>query len=282
MEILDTHQHLWDLDRLSYSWCRRTQVLNRSFTTTDYLIASSDTGVTGSIFVEADVDEPDVLAETRFALALAESDTVLSPPMLGVVAAIRPESSEFRPYLESIASHPRLKGVRRILHTEPDELSTGAQFRDNVALLEDYGLSFDLCVLARQLPLAIELVDWCPRVAFILDHVGNPPIREGNLENWRADLRQLSLRPNVSCKLSGLVTQADHQQWTAGDLRPVIEHAIECFGWDRVLFGSDWPVCTRASTLRRWVEALMELTMHCGEENQRKLFRANAARIYRC
>ena len=277
MKIIDTHQHIWELERFSYSWCSSTPSLNRTFALQDYLDASVETGIERTVHVEADVDEAFMLAETKYVLSLAAADT----PIAGVVACARPESTDFPAYLDEIAGHPQLKGVRRLLHTQADDLSEGSVFRNNVRLLPRYGLSFDICVLARQLPVAIALVEECPEVLFILDHCGNPPISEGRLEDWRRDIRRLAAHPNVSCKISGIVTQADHLSWTAKDLRPIVEHVIECFGWDRVMFGSDWPVCTLSTGLRRWVETLVDLTRGAGEKNQHKLFYENAARIYR-
>ena len=277
MRIIDTHQHIWELERFRYSWCSSVPSLNRTFAIQDYVDATLGTGIEKTIHVEADVDEPFMLAETQYILSLATSGS----PIAGVVACARPETTDFSAYLEEIGRHPKLKGVRRLLHTQADDLSAGSVFRDNVRLLGRYGLSFDICVLARQLPFAIALVRECPEVLFILDHCGNPPISEGHIEDWRRDIRRLASYPNVSCKISGLVTQADHLKWTNEDLRPVVEHVIECFGWDRVMFGSDWPVCTLSASLRRWVQTLIDLTAGAGEENQQKLFYDNAARIYR-
>jgi len=277
MKIIDTHQHIWELERFSYSWCSSVPSLNRTFSLEDYLDASDGTGIERTVHVEADVDEAFMLAETKYVLSLAAAET----PIVGVVACARPESTDFPAYLDEIAGHPQLKGVRRLLQAQADDLSEGSVFRDNVRLLPRYDLSFDICVLARQLPVAIALVEECPEVQFILDHCGNPLILEGRLEDWRRDLRRLAAYPNISCKISGIVTQADHMSWTAKDLRPIVEHVIECFGWDRVMFGSDWPVCTLSTGLRRWVETLLDLTRGAGEKNQHKLFYENAVRIYR-
>jgi predicted TIM-barrel fold metal-dependent hydrolase len=150
-----------------------------------------------------------------------------------------------------------------------------------VKVLNSYNLSFDLCVLARQLPIAIHLVQQCPSVSFILDHCGVPQVKEKALDPWRAYLREISGFPNVSCKISGLVAYADPLNWTAEDLRPFVEHTIECFGWDRVMFGSDWPVCTLSAPLEKWVETLSLLTQDASEEQRNKLFHENARRIYK-
>jgi predicted TIM-barrel fold metal-dependent hydrolase len=278
MQIIDTHQHLWDLDLFHYSWLDSLPELNRSFRMHDYLAAAEGLNVVKSVHLEADVDERYMVDETRHLLALADRP---GNPLEGVVACGRPENDDFKSYLEKIAGHPRLKGIRRVLHTQPDELGQRSTFIRNVAALSGYGLSFDLCVLARQLPIAISLASKCRDVVFILDHCGVPQVKERKLDPWRADIAELAKFPNVSCKISGLVAYADSERWEVGDLRPFVDHAIASFGWDRVLFGSDWPVCTLSASYRRWVEALQTITQGAGDANQKKLFHDNAIRVYR-
>jgi len=278
MQIVDTHQHLWDLDLFRYSWLDSLPALNHSFRMPDYLAAAKGLNVVKSVHLEADVDEPYMLDETRHLLALADQP---DNPLEGIVACARPESQDFKPYLDKIAGHPKLKGIRRVLHTQPDEVGQGATFINHVAALANYGLSFDICVQARQLPVAIKLVSQCPEVGFILDHCGVPQVKEKNLDPWRSYIAEIAKFPNVSCKISGLVAYADPRRWTAEDLRAFIEHAIASFGWDRVLFGSDWPVCTLTASYRQWVDALLAITQSAGETNQRKLFYDNAVRVYR-
>ncbi|TAM78662.1 MAG: amidohydrolase [Acidobacteria bacterium] len=277
MKIIDTHQHLWDLELFTYSWLGEIPSLGKSFRMTDYLKAAEGLGIEKSIHMEADVDEPYMLGETRHILALAEQDN----PLEGVVACGRPENAGFADYLDQIAGHPRLKGVRRVLHTQPDEVGQSRLFVENVRLLAAYGLSFDICIRERQLPIAVSLISNCPKVSFILDHCGNPQVKDKRLEPWREQILEASKFPNVVCKISGILANADLEKWMPEDLRPYIDHVIECFGWDRVMFGSDWPVCTLAASLRKWVETLKLLTNQAGEEKQRKLFYENAARVYR-
>jgi len=278
MEIVDTHQHLWDVDLFSYSWLQSVPSLNRSFHMADYLQAAEGLRVVKSVHLEADVDEAFMLAETLHLLKLADQP---DNPLTAIVACARPESADFRAYLDQITGHERLKGVRRVLHTQPDTVGHSQTFIDNVASLADYGLSFDVCVLARQLPIAINLAARCSRVTLVLDHCGVPQVKERALDPWRAHIREMAGFPNVYCKISGLVAYADPKSWTAEDLRPYVEHVIACFGWDRVLFGSDWPVCTLSASLHQWVEALRFVTKGAGEANQRKLFCDNAVRVYR-
>jgi len=278
IEIVDTHQHLWDLDLFRYSWLDSFPTLNRSFRLADYLQAARGLGISKTVHLEADVDEPHMLAETRHLLNLADRP---DNPLQGIVACGRPEDAGFTSYLNQIAPHPKLKGIRRVLHTQPDELGQRKTFLRNIARLADYGLSFDLCVLDRQLPIAINLVQNCSGVTFILDHCGVPRVKERILDPWRKDIAELASFPKVYCKISGLVAYADPAHWTAEDLRPYVDHVLSCFGWDRVMFGSDWPVCTLSATYKQWVESLRWLTDSAGEENQRKLFHDNAVRVYR-
>jgi predicted TIM-barrel fold metal-dependent hydrolase len=278
MQIVDTHQHLWDKDLFHYSWLDTIPQLNRSFRMADYLAATKGLDVVKSLHLEADVDEPYMLDETRHLLALADQP---DNPLAGIVACGRPENEDFKSYLDAIGGHAKLKGIRRVLHTQPDGVGQGVTFLKNVAALPDYGLSFDICVLARQLPIAIKLISSCPDVIFILDHCGVPQVKERNLDPWRSHITEIAKFPNVSCKISGLVAYADPQSWTAEDLRPFIDHAIGSFGWDRVMFGSDWPVCTLSASYRQWVETLQAITQGAGEVNQRKLFHDNAVRVYR-
>jgi predicted TIM-barrel fold metal-dependent hydrolase len=278
MQIVDTHQHLWDLDLFQYSWLQSVPSLNHSFRMADYLRATEGLKVAKSLHLEADVDEAFMLAETLHLLKLADRP---DNPLAAIVACARPESQDFHAYLKKIAAHPRLKGVRRVLHTQPDDLGQNPIFIKNVGCLADYDLSFDLCVLARQLPVAINLVSHCPQVTFILDHCGMPRVKEKALEPWRSHIAELASFQNVFCKVSGIVAYADPLNWTAEDLRPYVEHVIACFGWDRALFGSDWPVCTLSASFRQWVDTLRLITQDAGEANQQKLFHDNAVRVYR-
>jgi predicted TIM-barrel fold metal-dependent hydrolase len=278
MKIVDTHQHLWDTDLFHYAWLQPLPSLDRSFQLRDYADATHGLEIEKTVFVECDVEEPQVLHEAQHVLRLAHDPR---NRIAGVVASGRPEKDGFKAYLDKVSGHPKLKGIRRILHTHPDELGQGKMFIENVALLETYGLTFDLCVLARQLPIAISLASKCPGVTFVLDHCGVPEVKDQILEPWREHIRELAKLPNVSCKVSGLVAYADPANWNAEDLRPFVEHVIESFGWDRVMFGSDWPVCNLTASYKGWVETLLSLTHGAGEANQRKLFHDNAVRIYR-
>jgi predicted TIM-barrel fold metal-dependent hydrolase len=278
MKIVDTHQHLWDKELFHYAWLEPLPKLDRSFRLSDYHDATRGLDIEKTVFVECDIDESLMMDEVLYILRMAHDS---ANRIAGVVASGRPERDGFESHVEALAAHPKVKGVRRILHTGPDEVGQGNMFIENVARLGEYGLSFDICVLARQLPVAINLVSKCPDVAFILDHCGVPDVKGHALHPWRDHIRELSKFANVVCKVSGLVAYGDPANWKAEDLRPFVDHVIESFGWDRVMFGSDWPVCTLTASYKKWVETLLGLTHSAGEANQKKLFSENAIRIYR-
>ncbi len=278
MKIVDTHLHLWDLARFPYSWTNGIPALNRSFGLEEYRLGADGTGIAKAIYMECDVDAPHALDEARYAQSLADLD----PLIAGIIAAGHPENDGFAAHLEALMSVPKLRGLRRVLHTQDDALSQSAAFRANLRRLPALGLSFDLCALPRQLPVALELVQSCPEVAFVLDHCGIPDIRGGALDPWRQRIVELAACSNVvACKISGLIAYADPSHWNADTLRPWFEHVIACFGWERVVWGGDWPVCGLTAPLRDWVSASQELAAAASIDEQCKLFHLNAERIYR-
>ena len=275
MNLTDTHLHLWDPSLFTYSWCAGIPSLNRTFTIHDYLEAAKEKGITKALFVECDVDEPNSAAEARLIAGIAQEH----PLIAGVVAAARPERDDFSAQLEELISVDRVKGIRRVLHMVPDEVSGATLFSDNLNLLGEKGLTFDLCVRADQLPLAARLISRCSGVQFILDHCGAPDIKGGGFASWSVNLGSIAELPNVVCKVSGLPAYAP-PEWSAGDLHPWIGRVVECFGFDRLLWGGDWPVCTLGGTLAGWVDASRELFAGASLDEQSKLFHANADRIY--
>lgn len=272
MRIVDTHLHLVYQDRFTYPWLDGAPPLKRQWTAEDYFAQAEPLGIETALHMEVDVVDAEMLAETAFMLSV-------HPRIGGAIAAARPESEDFAAHLDSLRSLPGVKGVRRILHTSPDELSSSELFAENIRLLGDSGLPFDLCVLARQLPIGAALAAKCPKTQFVLDHCGVPDVAGQGLYPWRADIKALSTLPNVAAKISGVVAYAK-PDWTVEDLRPFVEHVIECFGWDRVVWGSDHPVCTLTANLERWVEASRQIVGGASEAEQAKLFHRNAERIY--
>jgi len=273
-KLIDTHCHLIYRQRLNYPWLQQLPPLDRDFMLEDYLAQARASGVTDVVYMEVDVEESQLEAEVAFAQGLGDS-------LSAIVAGCRPESTGFPAYLDDIAAQPRVKGLRRVLHTQPDDLMQQKRFVTNLRRLSRHGLTFDLCVRADQLPIARALVEKCPDVQFVLDHCGNPDIRSGRLNRWRDEIKALAVLPNVACKLSGVITQVDPHNWTVDDLRPVVDHVIDRFGWDRVVWGSDWPVCTLAAPLGRWMDATQQLVADASHEETVRLFSRNAERIYR-
>jgi predicted TIM-barrel fold metal-dependent hydrolase len=276
--ILDTHQHLIYPDKWPYSWTKDIpQLAGRAFHYGDYLQAIEGTGIAGSIFMETSPDDPHWHDETQFVDQLSRRPGSL---ICGLIANCRPEDKDcFPKFLESIRND-RLVGLRRFLHAVPDKTSQPAHFVENLRLLEKHRLTFDLCVLPRQIPLAIRLARECPKVQFILDHCGVPDVAAGALDPWRDLIRQLAQLPNVACKISGVLAYAKPGEANADAVRPFVDHCLNVFGWDRVVWGSDWPVVLMTSTLRDWVVVSREIVSGEREVNQRKLFHENAARIY--
>ncbi len=273
MRILDTHLHLVYQDRFSYPWLGGAPPLNRQWTVESYFAEAKALGIEGALHMEVDVAESDMLAESRFV-------TEVHPRVIGAIAPGRPEHPDFPAYLEEVATISGVKGLRRILHTVPDELSQSDLFAENIRRLSDFGLSFDLCLRADQLPLGAALAQKAPNVQFILDHCGVPNVEAQELDPWRQYITELSHLPNIAAKISGIVAYAG-PNWSVETLRPFAEHVIESFGWDRVVWGSDHPVCTLTADLTRWVDATKTLIAGASKEEQDKLLFRNAERIYR-
>ena len=276
--ILDTHQHLIYPDKYPYSWTNDLAPLKgNAFHIEDYLTLTKGSGITRTIFMEASPDDPHWLDETQFVYELSEQPNAI---IEGVIANCRPESpSGFEAYIESV-QHPKLVGFRRILHTMPDDLSQSDHFTDNIRLLEKYNLTFDLCYRADQLPIARNLAQKCPEVQFILDHCGVPDIANNETDPWRDHIAQIATLPNVACKISGVLAYCAEGNATTKAVRPYVEHCIASFGWNRVVWGSDWPVCNTRSNIQTWVQASREIVADADVADQEKLFHRNAERIY--
>jgi predicted TIM-barrel fold metal-dependent hydrolase len=273
MRILDTHLHLVYPDRFSYPWLAGAPVIDKPWPAESYFAEAVPLGIESALHMEVDVADPDILAETKFVTTL--------PRIAGAIAACRPESPGFAAQLDALTAIPGVKGLRRILHTSGNELSQSDLFVDNLRRLPARNLSFDLCVRADQLtPVAIPLAQRADNVTFILNHCGVPDVTGAGLDPWRADTRALSQLPNVNAKISGIVAYSG-PDWTVDTIRPYIEHVIDCFGWDRVVWGSDHPVVTLTGSLTRWVEATREIIAGASDTEQAKLLHQNAERIYR-
>jgi predicted TIM-barrel fold metal-dependent hydrolase len=275
MRILDTHLHLIYPDRLTYEWIGPGHKLNRPWTHEAYFAEAKLLGVESALHMEVDVAEKDIEAETAFVTTL--------PDIAGAIAACRPEHDDFADQLDRIleAGSGKVRGLRRILHEVPDDVSLAPIFAAHLKRLVPQDLTFDLCLRADQLHLGVRLAKLLPELQFILDHCGNPDIDGQGLDPWRASLAEVAACPNVVGKVSGIVNHCA-PGWTAETLRPYVEHMIESFGWDRLVWGSDHPVATTTGgTLTDWVNAARAITASASDDEKAALFHRNAERIYR-
>jgi predicted TIM-barrel fold metal-dependent hydrolase len=276
--IIDTHLHLVYRQRLSYPWLAGAPALDNDFPYETYAAEARRCGVTDVLHMEVDVAPADIIAETRNVESLAAQTGSL---LRGAISACRPEESGFAEFLDRQSANPFVKGFRRVLHVVPDAVSEGTLFRANLKRLSGTGLPFDLCVRPDQIDKAIALADLAPDVQFVLDHCGVPDVKARAEHPWRERVAEIARRPNVAVKVSGVVAYADAATWTVDDIRPFVEHAITSFGWDRVVWGSDWPVCTLTASLSTWLAALQSITRGASADERDKLFAANARRFWR-
>ncbi len=277
--VVDTHVHLWDTRRFRYPWLESLPKLNRPHLPQDYRLAVEGIPVTAMVFLQCEVDPSQAMEEARWAAGL----TAQEPRLKGLIPwAPLEHGEEARGFLDRLKDLPNVKGVRRIIQYEPDpDFCLRPDFIRGVQLLSEYGWCFDICISHAHLKNATELVRRCPQVPFILDHIAKPDIRTGQREPWAAQLQELARLPNVTCKISGLVTEADHARWRREDLKPYIEHVLDSFGFDRVVYGGDWPVVTLAAEYRHWWEALGWALAGCSRDELHRLFHKNAQRVYR-
>ena len=278
LKIVDSHVHFWEPSRLRYAWLDDLPPLNRTYLPDHVPRQGANWKIDRLVFVQADCAAEQGLLEADWVTSLAASDSRIR----GIVAFAPLEKGEgARAALEELRQRSLVKGVRRLIQSEPLGFSMQPDFVAGVQLLAEYNLSCDLCIRHFQMRDVIQLVRQCPRVDFVLDHIGKPDIKHGVLDPWRKDVAELAALLNVTCKLSGLVTEADWQHWQAADLRPYVDHVLDAFGPNRVMYGSDSPVATLAATYPQWVETLMAATRSLSNVEQEKLFSQNAARFYR-
>jgi len=295
LRIVDTHQHLWDLSKLRLSWLKRSGALNRSYVMKDYLEATAGLNVVKAVYMEVDVDDGCQVAEAEYVLDICRRGDA---PTCAAVIGGRPGSPGFREYITRYKGNSFIKGVRQVLFAwkEGSPFFLDKTYVDSVRLLGELGMSFDICVAAPGLADAARLVDLCPDTRFILDHCGNADVKQFYpaekypspekaeearrfADRWRRDIAEMAKRKNVICKISGIVASVP-PQWRADDLAPVINHCLDSFGPDRVVFGGDWPVCTKGATYRQWVEALRQVIRPRSQSQQRKLLAENAVKFY--
>jgi predicted TIM-barrel fold metal-dependent hydrolase len=276
--LLDTHQHLIYPGRLRYGWTADLSALaGRAFTIEDYQALTAGGGVAGTIFMEAAVDDDDHHAEARMVSDLAHRP---GSGIIGIVASIRPEKEAgFDAWVEE-GRDLGVVGYRRILHVVPDEVSRSETFRANVRKLGARGLPFDMCFLARQLPIALELARACEGTRLVLDHCGVPDIAGGAIDPWRGEVSALARMPNVWAKLSGVLAYCAPGTATLATIRPYVEHVIAAFGPDRCLWGSDWPVVDTTSDLPSWIAAFRSILADHSEAEAAAMAHGTAERVY--
>lgn len=273
--IFDTHLHLIDRSRLDYPWLASLPPLDRDWDFDSYLVTAGRVGITDVLHMEVDVAETDINKETAW---IADLMARPGSPLRGAISAARPESDGFEAWLDRVDRRV-VRGVRRVLHVVPDAVSQDEGFRRNLRKLGRAGLPFDICMLQRQLPLAIALVDTCPDTVFILDHCGVPDIAFGSFDNWASSISRIAERPNVNAKISG-ITAYGPQNWTLQMLGPYVEHLIQVFGPGRIVWGSDSPVCTLQSSVSEWVASTFALLQDQSQADRELMLSRNAERIW--
>jgi L-fuconolactonase len=276
--IVDTHLHLWEPTYLRYPWLDGDPLLNQPYLLPMYDEATKAQPVEKMVFVQCEADFAQFMEEAEWVNGLAEQD----PRIAGIVAWAPLENGDSaRPALERLAAIPRIKGIRRIIQFEPDpDFCLRPSFIKGIQALAHYNLSFDICINHIQMENTIKLVRQCPDVRFMLDHIAKPDIKNHVLEPWRTHLKTLASMDNVYCKMSGLVVEADHARWKKEDLKPYIDHVIDCFSADRVAFGGDWPVVLQASRWQQWVDTLLWAIQGVSKSELKKLFYDNAVAFY--
>lgn len=292
--IVDTHQHLWDLDKFHLPWLAGAPALAHSYRTSDYLTATAGLGVAKAVYMEVDVAPEQQNAEAEELIRLCAQEET---PTVAAVISGRPASPDFAAYIRKWSAYSVIVGVRQVLHvpeTAPG-LCLTPQFVENIRLLGDLDLCFDICMRPGELGDAVRLAAQCPQTRFVIDHCGNgdPYVIAGvdalptddpfshSREQWMHDMAALAALPNTICKISGIIARA-RPGWTADDLAPAIDHCLDTFGFQRVVFGGDWPVCNlgAGTSYAAWVHALRQIMTKRSRREQAALFHDNAVALY--
>jgi L-fuconolactonase len=278
--IVDTHVHLWDLKTFRLPWLAEEPALNRSYAWADYRQATVGYPLDKAVYMEVDVEPAQQTREARAIVELCRSGKTA---LKGAVISGRPSSDGFATYLDHFRADPEIKGLRQVLHGPgtPTGYCLDSKFVAGIRLLGDRGLSYDICIRPGELTDAARLAQECPGTSFILDHCGNATVFGGDRSAWKRDIAKVAEQKNVVGKVSGIIASTKGHKWTADDLAPIVNHVLEVFGPDRVVFGGDWPVCTLGAPLGDWVKTLQQIVADRSEADRRKLFHDNAVRVYR-
>ena len=278
MEFIDTHQHLVYRDQASYGWAKGIEALSGNFTLDDYKNLTKGFDIKGTLFMETGVDDPDYKNEANFVKSLMDNP---NSGIKGLIVSIRPEEDNgFDPWLDETIEM-KAAGYRRILHTMPDETSQSLTFRNNVKKIGAAGKPFDICYLPTQLKIASELAKDCDQMDLVLNHCGVPSIAAGEIDQWGKDIKSLSECPNVTCKLSGLMAYCAPGTSSYETIKPYVDHVLECFGPDRMVWGSDWPVVNLGKGVQEWINVTNTILGNLSDDEAKKIASSNAERIYK-
>lgn len=273
--MIDSHQHFWQVGRFEYPWMTKDLgVLYRDYLPDDLAPILANHGVSQTVLVQAS----NSVAESRWSLSLADASSFIA----GVVGWVDLMSTNIDAQLHELAAHPKFKGVRHLVESEPhDDWLIQPTVLSNLRRLSSHGLSYDLLVHTRHLKHVPHIVEYCPDLALVIDHLAKPPIARNEIKEWSRALAPLAKYPNINCKLSGLVTEANWTTWQPDDLRPFVDRALELFGVERMMFGSDYPVCLLAASYDRVLEAFQEILADLSDADREQIFSKNAAKFYR-
>jgi len=270
---LDAHHHLWRYTREEYGWIDDSMsALQRDFLLAELESVTASAGIDGTVVVQA----RQTVEETRWLLEIARCSSLVR----GVVGWCDIAGAGFSGELDSLAGESKLVGLRHVVQAEPQGFLDAPEFNRGVRAMQGTGLVYDLLIVERQLEEATRFVDRHPGQVFVLDHIAKPRIAAGEIEPWKTRLAELARRPNVWCKLSGMVTEADWKSWTAEDLAPYFDAVVEAFGPGRLMAGSDWPVCLAACSYTRWWELLRQQFSSYSETEMSAIFGGCAAEVY--
>ena len=270
---LDAHQHFWSYDAAQYPWIPPGSPLHRSWLPDDLAVLQKPLGFDGSIAVQA----RQVVGESDWLLGLADNHANVK----GVVGWVDLRSDRVEADLARLAAHPKFVGVRHVVQEEPDdEFMLGKDFQRGISKLQGFGLTYDILIFPNQLEAAIRLAENFPLQPFVLDHIAKPPIKAGTIEPWKSQLRRLAQLPNVHCKVSGMLTEADHKSWQPEQFRPYLDAVFEAFGPSRLMYGSDWPVCLFAGNYEQAFRLVDDYVRHLTESERAGLFGGNCERFY--
>ena len=274
-ERIDSHHHLWAINDTDYVWMTEAhKVIRRDFLPSDMKAAFAEGGVAGSVTVQA----RQMIEETEWLLELAAKNS----EMQGVVGWVPLAENTGEPHLERFAAYQKLKGVRHVVHDEPDDdFILGKEFNEGIARLKIYDLLYDILIFYKHLPQTIEFVDRHPEQAFVVDHIAKPRIAKGAFDQqWADGMRELGKREHVSCKVSGMLTEVRDKDWDLELLQPYFDTVFEAFGPQRVMYGSDWPVLLLRDSYATWAKTAEQLTTSLSENEKTAFWGGNAARIY--